>query len=297
MKIAIVEVGPRDGFQSVKKFIPTELKKEIIDGLVQSGIKNIQVTSFVKAEAIPQLQDAAEIAKYSIEKYPDLVINALTANGRGIEYAIKAGVSEINYAISLSEIHNMLNTKRTHDQSFHELETMVDANQNVNFVLDIGTAFGYYNEQISLEDVMGFIKRGYDIGIRAFDICDSIGIADPGMVKKYITCILKEYKDCQFDVHIHDTRNMGIINTYTAIECGITRIQTTLGGLGGCPFAHGATGNTCTEDMVFLLHRMGYETGINFDKLLEISKYQFSRIKGNYSGHHVCINLDNVKKQ
>ena len=148
MKIEIVEVGPRDGFQSVKKFIPTELKKEIIDGLVQSGIKNIQVTSFVKAEAIPQLQDAAEIAKYSIEKYPDLVINALTANGRGIEYAIKAGVSEINYAISLSEIHNMLNTKRTHDQSFHELETMVDANQNVNFVLDIGTAFGYYNEQI-----------------------------------------------------------------------------------------------------------------------------------------------------
>lgn len=292
MHVKLIEVGPRDGFQSVKKFIPTETKIEIIEGIISSGVKKIQVSSFVSPKAIPQMQDAKEIFKHFLEKYKDseLELFALVPNYRGAENAYNIGVTEVSYVISVSESHNKANVNKTHDDSFMELEKIINSYKDLKICLDVATAFGCpFEGEMNIASIMTFLERGYKLGVRHFNICDTIGVAYPTQVQKTIRTILESFKDCTFDIHIHDTRNMGVVNTLTAIQEGISNIQTALGGLGGCPFAPGASGNTSSEDMVYMLEKMGISTGINFDKLLSIAKYQKDVVSGNFSGHHINI--------
>lgn len=179
-KVELVEVGPRDGFQSIKEFIPTELKKEIIDRLVAAGCTTVQVTSFVHPKAIPQMQDAKEVAQYVLEKYPALRAYALVPNLRGAQNAYEAGLREISYVISVSPGHNMANVRRTLEESFAELGTILATYPDMKVVLDAATAFGCpFDGEVTLQQVLAYVEKAHALGIRDIDLCDTIGVATP----------------------------------------------------------------------------------------------------------------------
>jgi len=289
-KIEIIEVGPRDGFQNVTDFIPTDYKLKVIDGIIKAGIKSVQITSFVSPKAIPQMRDAKEIAFACLERYPDLNLFALVPNMYGAKLAVECGIKEIYYVISVSETHNINNVRKSHDESFSELSEIRKAYPHVKINLDVATAFGcHFEGDIPIKKTVAFLKRAHDIGIRSFNLCDTVGLAHPIMVEELVDTSLIEFRDCEFQIHIHDTRNMGIINSYKALERGIMKIQTSLGGLGGCPFAPGASGNTSTEDFVYMLNRMGYNTGVDVNALIEVASDLKEHVSGNFSGHQLLI--------
>ena len=289
-KIQVVEVGPRDGWQNLKQMLTFEEKTGLIDRMIDAGVQEMEVTSFVSPKAIPQMADAAQLAAWALEKHPDVKFWALTPNFRGVENAYHAGICHVSYVISVSETHNKANIRRTHDESFAELAKILETYPDMDITVGMATSLGCPFEGIpSREKVLDFCKRIYDTGVRAMYLADTIGIADPRQVRELSKAVLERFPDCDWQVHIHDTRGMGLVNTLAAIECGITKVQSTLGGLGGCPFAPGASGNTATEDLVYMLERMGYETGIDFEKLLAASKYQKSFVDGIYSGHQMNI--------
>ena len=289
-KIQVVEVGPRDGWQNLKQMLTFEEKISVIDALVNAGVDEIEVTSFVSPKAIPQMADATQLAEYCLEHYPNVKFWALAPNFRGAENAYKAGIRNISYVISVSETHNKANINRTHDESFAELKRILDTFPDLTVAVGMATALGCPFEGIpSDEKVLDFAQRLYDTGVRSMYLADTIGIADPAQVRRLCKACSERFSDCEWQVHIHDTRGMGLVNTLAAIESGIDKVQSTLGGLGGCPFAPGASGNTATEDLVYMLQRMGYEVDIDFDKLLAASKFQKSFVNGIYSGHQMNI--------
>ena len=289
-KVNVVEIGPRDGFQNVKEFIPTEIKLNIIDGLAAAGYRKIQVTSFVSPKAIPQMCDARQVAETALERHPDVNFFALVPNYYGAKSAVETGLREITPVISLSKSHNMANVKRTHEQSIEELKKIRQDFPDIAITLDIATAFGCpFEGEMPVEMLVEFIGRLRETGIHAFTLCDTVGLAYPALIKKVFAAVKNEFPNELFHVHIHDTRNMGILNSYIALESGADSVQTSVGGLGGCPFAPGATGNTSSEDLVYMLNQCGYDTGIDFDRLLETAKYTKKVIDGNFSGHQINI--------
>ncbi|WMJ78839.1 MULTISPECIES: hydroxymethylglutaryl-CoA lyase [unclassified Sedimentibacter] len=289
-KVQIVEVGPRDGFQNLKDYIPVETKLKVIDDLIEAGVKSMQHTSFVSPKAIPQLRDAGEISKILLEKYPAYDFFALVPNLYGARKAYELGLRKVSYVVSLSASHNKANINRTHDESFAELKTIMDNYKDLDVCVDVATTFGCpFEGKYSTDTVLRFLDRIAKMGVKEMSLADTIGIANPKQVREIVTAAVKKFPEIEFQVHIHDTRNMGMVNTLTAIESGITKVQSTLGGLGGCPFAPGASGNTATEDLAYMLSDMGYETGIDVDKLIEAAKYEKSIISGNFSGHLVNI--------
>lgn len=290
-QISIIEVGPRDGFQNIATYIPVEEKLKIIDAMVQSGVRHIEHTSFVSPKAIPQLRDAGEVTEALLKKYPDVEFFPLVPNLRGAKNAVDHGLKKVAYVVSLSASHNKANINRTHEESLAELLDIRGAYPALEICVDIATAFGcpFEGKLTDPGKLTDFLQRYVDAGVRNFCLCDTIGIADPAQLRRILKTVMERYPKTLFEVHIHDTRNMGIANTLAAIECGVTRVQSTLGGLGGCPFAPGASGNTATEDLVFMLNEMGYDTGISFEKILSAAKYERVVIDGTYSGHHINI--------
>lgn len=292
--VRILEVGPRDGWQNLKQMLSFEEKTDLIDRMIDAGVKEMEVTSFVSPKAIPQMADAAKLAAWAMEKHPEVKFWALTPNFRGVENAVNAGIQHVSYVISVSESHNKANIRRTHEESFAELQKILETYPDLDISIGMATALGCPFEGIpSKEKVLDFAQRIHDMGVRSMYLADTIGLADPRQVRELTNAVLERFPDCEWQIHIHDTRGMGLVNTLAAIECGITKVQSTLGGLGGCPFAPGASGNTATEDLVFMLERMGYDTGINFEKLLEVSKFQKSFVDGIYSGHQMNIQANN----
>lgn len=298
--VNIIEVGPRDGFQSVKCApITTEQKLTVIDRLVAAGVKHIEYTSFVSPKAIPQLADAKEVTKVVLEKYPDLDLFALVPNLRGAQTAYELGLRKICYVVSLSASHNRANINRTHEESLAAYKEIHTAYPDMDIILDLATAFGCPFEG-KYEDpaaAAAFLRDYVDAGLRICCLCDTIGIADPVQVKAVIAAIRKAYPELGLMVHFHDTRGLGMVNTAAAMEAGVTDIQAALGGLGGCPFAPGASGNLSTEDAVWMLNEMGYETGIQFSSLLSAAKEQAAIISGTYSGHHIHIEKETPCRQ
>lgn len=294
-RIEIVEVGPRDGFQNIKSWIPTDIKIKIIDGLIAAGVQELEVTSFVHPKAVPQMTDAKEIVTNILERHPDIKAYVLVPNLYGAKVAWENGVKFVSFAISVSETFNKKNLNRTHEQSIEELLQIKNQFPELEIIVGVSTVFGCPFEGIpKIDTVVEFIKRLYqETGIKSINLADTIGIADPKQVRETINQLLAALPECEFQVHIHDTRNMGIVNTLAAIESGIRKVQSTLGGLGGCPFAPGASGNTATEDLGYMLERMGYETNLNIEKLIELSQWQKKKIPdGNYSGHLLNISLE-----
>jgi hydroxymethylglutaryl-CoA lyase len=288
--VKVVEIGPRDGFQSVKSFIPTNVKMQIIDGLVQAGFSKIQIGSFVSPKAIAQMQDSGDIARQCVERYPDVELFALVPNLYGAKSAAKAGLKEITPVMSLSVSHNMANVKRTHEQSIEEIRKIRQELPDIKITQDIATVFGCpFEGDMSIQALVDLIGTIHELGVDAFTLCDTIGVAYPTLVRDVFTTVKQAFPGLEFNAHIHDTRNMGIINSYIALQNGADSVQVAVAGLGGCPFAPGASGNTASEDLVYMLNKCGYTTGIDFEKLLETAKYTHSVIDGNFSGHHINI--------
>lgn len=288
--IEIIEIGPRDGFQNVTEFIPTEKKKEIIEKLIEAGVKRMQLTSFVSPKHIPQMQDAEEIVKYFINKYKDIRFFALVPNYRGAKRAFDIGLREITYVISVSEGHNRANVNRSVDESFEELKKIIEEFPEMYVNLDAATVFGCpFDGEVTYDQVEQYVKKAVDIGITTINLCDTIGVANPEQVKKVVESLLIKFPNIEFHIHIHDTRNMGMLNSYVAIESGIKHIQASIGGMGGCPFAPGASGNLSTEDFIYMLDKIKVDTGIDFEKLLSVAKECKKTIPGVYSGHHINI--------
>ncbi len=291
MPVRITEIGPRDGFQNVKEFIPTEFKLEIIDGLVRAGFKKIMCTSFVSPKHIPQMADAADVARAALEKYPGVDLFALVPNFHGAGAAVKAGVREVSPVISLSVSHNKANVNRTHEQSLEEFARIRQEFPDLKITPDIATVFGCpFEGKMAIPPLIDLMGKLIGIGFGELTLCDTIGVAHPSQVRDVLAAAKKAHPGCRLNLHIHDTRNMGMINTYEGVKCGADSVQTSIGGLGGCPFAPGASGNTASEDFVYMLENEGYDTGIDFAILLETAKKLHRRVVGNYSGRHIDIN-------
>lgn len=286
----LVEVGPRDGFQNVKDFIPTPTKLEVIDGLVAAGYKHIQATSFVSPKAIPQMSDAAIVASNILKKYPLVTFSALVPNYKGAVAARESGLKEIATVLSLSESHNMANVRRTVAQSTDEIKRIFLDLSDMKVSVDIATAFGCPFEGLSkLAPLIALVETLAGVGVKVFNLCDTVGLAYPTQIEEFFSELITRFPELVFGAHIHDTRNMGILNSYVALQNGAAFLQSAVGGLGGCPFAPGASGNVASEDLVYMLNQSGYRTGISFEKLLQTAKALKRTVTGNFSGHHIAI--------
>ena len=291
-KIELYEVGPRDGFQMVDEYIPLEIKVRIVEGLLDAGLRHLQITSFVSPKAIPQMRDAGDLAAKVIGKYPGCrSVCAWSQICAAPKRPGRRALPSVSYVVSLGESHNKANIRRTHEESFAGLQAIVEAYPDMDICLDLSTTFGCPFEGMKTEDdVVPFLKPYVDSGVRMVNLCDTIGIANPAQVRRIIEAVWAEYPSLDLQVHIHDTRNMGMVNTLAAIELGVDKVQSTLGGLGGCPFAPGASGNLATEDVAFMLSEMGYELGVDIPKMIALAKWQASAIPtGQFSGHQFRI--------
>jgi hydroxymethylglutaryl-CoA lyase len=225
-----------------------------------------------------------------LKKYPNVDFFPLVPNLYGAKTAWEMGLKKVTYVVSLSLSHNKANINRTHEQSFEELKKIMEAYPEMEICLDLATTFGCpFEGKFDTKIIVDFLESYIKLGVDAVCLCDTIGVANPKQVREIVATVKKEFPEIEFQVHIHDTRNMGMVNTLAAIESGITKVQSTLGGLGGCPFAPGASGNTASEDLAYMLNDMGYETGLDVYKLIEAAKYEKSIIMGIFSGHLVNI--------
>ena len=273
--IEVSEVGPRDGLQSISQIMPTESKKNWIKALALAGIPEIEVGSFVPAHIFPQLADTMEIAKYA-GTIEGLKVAALVPNLRGAENAILAGVNKLTIPLSVSETHSIRNVNRTHDQMLEEVKSIVklirqlprDKRPLIEGALS--TAFGCTIEgSISEDRVVELADALMEAGCNEVGLSDTTGYANPVQVKRLIGKVWDSIgREHLTGIHLHNTRGQGLANVLAALEVGLTTIDSSMGGIGGCPAAPGASGNIVTEDLVFLLEAMGLKTGIDFDKLI-----------------------------
>lgn len=286
-QVTVTEVGPRDGFQNVKTFIPTADKVAIIERLIDAGIRNFELTSFVSPKAIPQLADAAEVCRTILAKYGDKIHgSALVPNLRGAQSAMDAGIREVACVISVSPSHNRANINRTHNESVADLVKMLESLPGMTVRVDLATAFACpFEGWVEPEAVAALASRIYALGIRKMVLADTIGVATPDRVFALSSYMLRKFPDAEFSLHIHDTRGMGLSNTLAGMMAGITGFETSIAGLGGCPFAPGAAGNTATEDMVNMLQDMNIATGANLEKLIDVVKLVAGKVDAPVNSH------------
>ena len=274
--VTVVEVGPRDGFQSIKPWIETADKIETCRRLLEAGIPLIECTSFISPKAIPQMKDAEEVAAalLAIPGAADRLL-ALVGTKRGADRAYAAGVKKIAMVISASAEHNKNNVNKTPEQSLEELRATVSAYPDLYVKLDVATAFGCpFRGEVTMDEITFVLDGVIAAGIRDICLCDTIGVAMPDQVKSIFLALQQRYadKDVLWSVHLHNTRGMALANTIAAMEAGVTRFETAMAGLGGCPFAPGASGNMATEDLIYFLRESGVESGVDLDKIIDISK-------------------------
>jgi hydroxymethylglutaryl-CoA lyase len=273
VKISIREVGPRDGLQNEDP-IPTAAKVELIDALSATGVGRMEAVSFVHPKAIPQMADADEVwAK--IRRDPGVRYSALVANLRGAQRALAAGFAEIEVVISASDTHNRRNINRGTDESLAELPHLVDALHagGASAELIIATSFGCpFEGDVDPGRVASIVDRTVAMGVDRVAFGDTTGMATPRRVRDVLERVRGQHADLPLLCHFHNTRGTGLANILTALELGVTEFDASVGGLGGCPYAPGATGNVATEEVVHMVHDMGYQTGIDLDRLVEVAE-------------------------
>ena len=274
------DVVARDGFQIEPNFIPTDDKVTLIDALSQCGFAKIEVTSFTSPKAIPMLRDAEEVMR-RIQRVQGVEYTVLVPNLRGAERAFESRADEFNLVMSTSETHNRANLRMDREKSvaaLAEVIRFVDGRTPIN--VSLSTAFGCPMEgDVPQSVVEQYVQHFADLGVRGVSICDTTGMAHPAQVSKMAEDLLRKFDSVQLTFHFHNTRGMGLANILAAVQSGITRFDGSLGGLGGCPYAPGASGNISSEDAIHMLDAMGYETGIDLDALLTIAK-QLPQIVG-----------------
>lgn len=286
-KVEVIEVGPRDGFQNIQTYIEKEDKMAIIDSLIATGLKHVEVTSFVHPKWVPQMKDSAEIVTEVVKKYRgEIEIIALVPNLFGARKAKEYGVDTMTYVISVSEQHNKANVNRTTDESFGELEKILGELDREKVNLALATTFGCpFGEKIEVEKTIRMAKRGLELGINKVVLADTIGVGNPRLVDEVLEAVLKEIPLERVVMHLHDTRGMALANTLIALQHGVYQFESAVGGLGGCPFAPGAAGNVGTEDVVNMLSTMGIQTDVSQQKLKETVAMVIEKVDAPVTSH------------
>ncbi|MDN5518608.1 MULTISPECIES: hydroxymethylglutaryl-CoA lyase [Pseudomonas] len=272
-RLFMQEVATRDGFQNEKNFIQTDEKISLINELSQCGYTKIEVTSFTSPKAIPALRDA-EAVMAGIARQPGVEYTVLVPNVRGAERALGCGIDEANLVMSVSEPHNRSNLRMTREQSITQLKDVVAVigSGPVAVNVSLSTVFGCPMQgDVPSADVLRFVERFAALGVRGVTLCDTTGMAYPSQVEALSRQVLERFPNLQVTLHFHNTRGMALANTLAALAAGVNRFDASLGGLGGCPYAPGASGNVCTEDLVHMLELMGYETGMDLHRVLAAS--------------------------
>ena len=274
--VKVHEVGTRDGLQSVAQFVPTPVKQGWIAEEYAAGVGEIEVCSFVPVKLIPQFADAAEVVAHALTM-KGLTVAALVPNLKGAERALQLGVHKINYVISVSESHNRANVRRSTEESALDFERIVDLCRDAPegarpiVVGGLSTAMGCTIEgRVAEERVRELALRLVEAGAEEIILADTVGYGDPAAVRRLFGAVRRDVGEVPITAHFHDTRGLGLANVVAALDVGIRAFDASLAGLGGCPYAPGASGNICTEDLVFLLEAMGYKTGIDLEKLIAV---------------------------
>ena len=273
--VEIVDVSPRDGLQSQPVLLDTSAKLELIQRLVDSGIRRMEAVSFVNPKRVPQMADAELVVK-GLPQQDGLTFIGLVLNMRGYERAVATGIDEINCVVVASETFSMRNQGASLDQTMQNVTNICKQAETTNIAkgVTVAAAFGCpFEGEIPQGQVINLVERLADIGYKEIALADTIGVASPSDVSRLLTGINRLNLDIKLRCHFHNTRNTAVANTYVAIQEGVRSFDASCGGVGGCPFAPGATGNVATEDLLYMIHRMGMRTNINIDKVIETAKW------------------------
>ncbi len=283
-RVSVYEVGPRDGLQNESGLVPTADKIAFVNALARCGLSRIEITSFVSPRWIPQLADGRELAE-SVIRPPGVHMSALVPNRKGLDVAIAAGMKEVAVFLSASETHNKRNVNKTIADTLRAFHDVVgparDAGLRVRAY--VSTVFGCpYEGDVDPNKVLALCHTLLATGVYEISLGDTIGVANPLQVESVLALLTSEIERDKLAVHFHDTQGTALANCTAALAAGISTVDSSVGGLGGCPYAPGASGNLATEDLVAMLHAMGIETGIDLDKLVECS-----RMAANFVGHEL----------
>ncbi len=273
--VEIIEVGPRDGLQARPDFVATRDKIALIDRLAGAGLRYFEASSFVSPRAVPQLADAAEVLA-GVTRRAGMSLSVLVPNLRGAEAAIAAGADALVMFASASETHNLKNVNRTRDESLAGFRDIAEAARSRGVPLHgaIATAFGCpFEGEVPVSEVVRIARYYGDLGVRRITLGDTTGMATPRLVRERVRALRSELLDLPVALHFHNTRGMALVNVAAGLEAGAAHFESAIGGLGGCPFAPGATGNLCTVDLVHFLHEEGIETGLDLDDLIATARW------------------------
>jgi hydroxymethylglutaryl-CoA lyase len=272
--VLISEVGPRDGLQSVKATMPTAAKLAWIDGLYAAGLREIEVCSFVPARLLPQMADAAEVVRHAVT-LPGLTVMALVPNLRGAEAALAAGAHKLTIPVSASEAHSLANVRKSRSDMVAEVRSIMalknERAPQVKVEAGVSTAFGCtISGAVADEDVVWLAAQLAEAGADEVGLSDTTGMANPAQVRRLFKQVRAVIGDKTGAAHMHNTRGLGLANCLAAFDVGVTTFDSSQGGLGGCPYAPGASGNVVTEDLVFMFEAMGVKTGVDLEKLMAV---------------------------
>lgn len=282
-QIRIIEVGPRDGLQNESYIVPTDKKIKFIGMLKDAGLKHIEATSFVNPKSVPQMFDSSLVLEEVLKRWGhEIHLPCLVPNLKGLNIARAAGAKEIALFSAASNTFSKKNANASIDESLQRLGDVAHEAISLGIQMRgyVSTVFGCpYEGKIIVDNLLRVVDELFKMGVYEVSLGDTIGIARPGMVYNVIK-ILKEHFDLnRFAMHFHDTRGMGMANILASLQEGITHFDSSAGGLGGCPYAPGSTGNVCTEELVWMIHSMGHQTGIDLDKVLDASIFMLDTIR------------------
>lgn len=290
--VTIKEVGPRDGLQNESNFISTEDKINWINKLSDTGLKYIEVTSFVNPKWVPALADNIEVVKH-LKRVEGITYSALVPNLRGLEQAIEADIDETAVFMSASETHNLKNINKKIDETFTVLKKVVDESISAGKSVRgyVSTVFGCpYEGNVEIESIIKVAENLFEMGIYELSLGDTIGVANPRQVQEVLEVLLKRYPKERIAMHFHDTRGTALPNVLASLEMGITVFDGSVGGLGGCPYAPGASGNLATDDLLYMLDGMQINSGISQEKLLDAAKYIQDKVGRQLPSHNLQAN-------
>ena len=273
-KVLVTEVGTRDGFQAEPEFIPTLTKVAVLDALIHAGVTSFEATSFVSPRAVPQMAGAAEVMA-RVERRKGVRLQALVPNAKGAEAAVSAKIDMMVCFVSASESHNQTNLNKPIAASLENVAEVAEIARAAEIPLRgaVATAFGCpFEGDVPVDSVLRVVDAYANLGVRHISLGDTTGMATPPLVERSLAAIRERFPTLEVALHFHNTRGIGLANVLAGLQLGIREFESSIGGIGGCPFAPGATGNICTEDLVYLLHECGFETGVDLEGLIRVAR-------------------------